>query len=88
MELLINIDVDDLERGIGFYETGLGMRLARTLFDLNLLRIHPKTRKVFLAEPVQSGPYARLWARPVRLPDEKEDAPGYAALLKRWDASS
>ncbi|MBY0458784.1 MAG: HNH endonuclease, partial [Gemmataceae bacterium] len=34
----------------------------RTLFDLNLLRVHPKTRKVFLAEAAQNGTYARLWA--------------------------
>jgi hypothetical protein len=25
MELLINIDVDDLPRGIGFYQAGLGL---------------------------------------------------------------
>jgi hypothetical protein len=60
---------------------------VRTLFDLNLLRVHPKTRKVFLAEAVQNGPYARLWARPVRLPDKKEDRPNPELLLKRWDAS-
>jgi hypothetical protein len=57
----------------------------RTLFDLNLLRVHPKTAKVVLAEPVMNGTYARLWARPVRLPQNKDDRPDRAALLKRWD---
>ncbi|MES2323835.1 MAG: VOC family protein [Pseudomonadota bacterium] len=33
MELVINIDVDDLEKGIAFYTDGLGLRLKRTLFD-------------------------------------------------------
>ncbi|HUR53639.1 MAG TPA: HNH endonuclease signature motif containing protein [Gemmataceae bacterium] len=57
----------------------------RTLFDLNLLRIHPKSRKVLLAEAVQDSSYARLWARPVRAPESKDHHPG-VALLKRWDA--
>jgi hypothetical protein len=56
----------------------------RTLFDLNLLRIHPKTRKVLLAAAVQDSSYARLWARPIRQPASKDDHPG-VALLKRWD---
>ncbi|WP_416048813.1 VOC family protein [Cupriavidus basilensis] len=33
MQLLINIDVDDLAHGIRFYQHGLGLRLARKLFD-------------------------------------------------------
>jgi hypothetical protein len=60
---------------------------VRTLFDLNLLRIHPKTRKVFLADAVRDGSYARLWARPIRLPEKKDDHPAYAGLLKRWDGA-
>jgi hypothetical protein len=59
----------------------------RTLFDLNLLRVHPKTRKVFLAEPVAGGAYARLWARPIRLPETPADRPTHAALQKRWDSA-
>ena len=58
----------------------------RTLFDLNLLRIYPRTRKILLAEAVQSGTYARLWARPLRAPVSKDDAPAFAALEKRWAA--
>lgn len=58
----------------------------RTLFDLNLLRVHPRTRKVVLAESVMTGTYARLWARPLRAPASKDAAPNFAALEKRWSA--
>jgi hypothetical protein len=58
----------------------------RTLFDLNLLRVHPKTRKVFLADAIQGGAYARLWARTLRPPAGKDAAPGCAALERRWAA--
>jgi catechol 2,3-dioxygenase-like lactoylglutathione lyase family enzyme len=33
MNLLVNIDVDDLEKGIEFYRRGLGLRLGRRLFN-------------------------------------------------------
>ncbi len=59
----------------------------RTLFDLNLLRVHPKTRKVFLAAAVQNGTYARLWARTLRPPESKDAAPDFAALTARWNAA-
>ena len=58
----------------------------RTLFDLNLLRVHPKTRKVFLADAIQTGAYARLWARTRRPPTSKDAAPNFTALEKRWAA--
>ena len=61
---------------------------VRTLFDLNLLRIHPQTRKVFLADGVRDTGYARLWARPIRLPEKKNDRPAPDALRKRWDGAS
>jgi hypothetical protein len=59
----------------------------RTLFELNLLRVHPKTRKVILAEPVMNGAYARLWARPLRAPQKPTDRPAHDALQKRWDSA-
>jgi tetratricopeptide (TPR) repeat protein len=59
----------------------------RTLFDLNLLRVHPQTRKVVLADAVQNGAYARLWARPIRTPESKDASPSFAALEKRWNAA-
>jgi len=30
---ILNLDVDDLERGIAFYEQGLGLRLGRRILD-------------------------------------------------------
>ncbi len=48
MELLINIDVDDLARGIGFYEAGLGLRLNRTLFDGTVAEMHGACAPVYL----------------------------------------
>ncbi len=60
---------------------------VKTLFDLNQLRIHPRTRKVILAEPLQKTSYARLRARTLRLPEKKEERPSLEALQKRWDAS-
>ncbi len=32
MQLIINIDVDDIGKGVAFYTDGLGLRLTRTLF--------------------------------------------------------
>jgi hypothetical protein len=60
---------------------------VRTLFELNLLRVHPLTRKVILAEAVMNGAYARLWARTLRSPEAKDDRPALAALRKRWAAA-
>jgi catechol 2,3-dioxygenase-like lactoylglutathione lyase family enzyme len=38
MDLLINIDVDDLEKGIAFYERALGLRVGRRFaFGVELL---------------------------------------------------
>ncbi len=38
MELLVNIDVDDLARGIAFYEKALGLRIGRRFaFGVELL---------------------------------------------------
>jgi hypothetical protein len=32
---------------------------VRTLFELNLLRIHPRTKKIFLAEPLKKSRYGK-----------------------------
>jgi tetratricopeptide (TPR) repeat protein len=61
---------------------------VRTLFDLGLLRIHPRTRKVFLAESLKKGSYARLMARQLRLPEKAEDRPKREALEERWVATA
>jgi hypothetical protein len=61
---------------------------VRTLFDLNLIRIHPQTRKVFVADSLKKGAYARLIARQLRLPEKEEDRPSAEALRRRWDATA
>jgi predicted enzyme related to lactoylglutathione lyase len=33
VQIIVNIDVDDLEKAIAFYSTGLGLRLGRRLFE-------------------------------------------------------
>lgn len=59
----------------------------RTLFELNLLRVHPKTRKVILADSVMNGTYARLWARTLRPPETPDARPAHDALDKRWNSA-
>jgi hypothetical protein len=60
---------------------------VRTLFDLNLIRIHPESRKVFIAESLKRGSYAKLMARQLRLPEASEDRPAVENLQKRWNAA-
>jgi hypothetical protein len=60
---------------------------VHTLFDLNLIRIHPRTRKIFVAESLKKGSYAKLIARQLRLPEKPEDRPSIEALRQRWEAS-
>jgi hypothetical protein len=72
----------------GEVTNGLLLRAdVRTLFDLNLIRIHPRTRKLFLAEALKKGSYAKLAARQLRLPEKEEDRPSVEALQERWDAA-
>ncbi len=59
----------------------------RTLFELNLLRIHPKTRKVFLTGDLRKGKYARLAARQLALPTKAEWRPSEESLARRWQAA-
>lgn len=33
MQYIVNIDVEEIEEAISFYESGLGLRLIRRLFD-------------------------------------------------------
>lgn len=58
-----------------------------TLFDLNLIRIHPNTRKIILADSLKKGSYAKLMARQLRLPEKPEDRPSAEVLEQRWQAT-
>lgn len=50
MRLLINIDVDDLDKGIRFDEDGLGFSLAKRLFDGTVAEMHGTSSKLYLLE--------------------------------------
>ena len=84
MNLLINIDVDDLEKGIGFYQNALGLRLGRRLFDGTVAEMSGASSNIYLltkpsgtsASPEVSlvRDYQRHWT-PVHLDFEVDDVP-------------
>ena len=79
---MINIDVDDLEKAIAFYSTGLGLRLGRRLFDDSVAEMTGASSTIqLLLKPPGSSPassipatreYARHWT-PVHLDVEVEN---------------
>src|SRR5262245_1149578 len=82
MNLVINIDVDDLEKGIAFYQSAFGLRLGRRLFGGTVAEMVGVSSNVYLlskpsgssASPQISLPrdYRRHWT-PVHLDFEVED---------------
>jgi predicted enzyme related to lactoylglutathione lyase len=80
--LLVNIDVDDLEKGIAFYQSAFGLRLGRRLFGGTVAELVGVSSNVYLlskpsgssASPQVSLPrdYRRHWT-PVHLDFEVED---------------
>jgi predicted enzyme related to lactoylglutathione lyase len=71
MNVLINIDVDDLEKGIAFYQSAFGLRLGRRLFSGTVAEMVGVSANVYLlskpsgssASPHVSLPrdYRRHW---------------------------
>jgi len=47
-KLLINIDVDDLERGVAFYTEALDLRRGRTLFDGTVMELTGASSAIYL----------------------------------------
>ena len=82
MQLLVNVDVDDLERAIEFYTAAIGLRLARRLFDGSVAELAGASSKIYLmAKPAGSSTslgassvrkYHRHWT-PVHLDFEVND---------------
>jgi predicted enzyme related to lactoylglutathione lyase len=82
VKLLVNIDVDDLEKGIAFYQNALGLRLGRRLFGRTVAEMIGTSSNIYLlskpsgssASPEVSLPrdYQRHWT-PVHLDFEVED---------------
>jgi predicted enzyme related to lactoylglutathione lyase len=75
-KLLINIDVEDLERGVAFYTEALDLRHGRTLFDGTVVELTGASTAIYLllkpagtpvAESIrQRRRYRRHWT-PVHL---------------------
>lgn len=82
MQLVINIDVDDLEKAIQFYTTALGLRLSRRLFEGSVAEMAGATSTIqLLLKPSGTTPapsaaikreYGRHWT-PVHLDFVVED---------------
>ncbi|HEY7657601.1 MAG TPA: VOC family protein [Burkholderiales bacterium] len=82
MQLLVNVDVDDLERAIEFYTTAIGLRVARRLFDRSVAEMAGASSKIYLMAKPTGSPtslgassvrdYRRHWT-PVHLDFEVAD---------------
>jgi predicted enzyme related to lactoylglutathione lyase len=82
VKFLVNIDVNDLEAGITFYQSALGLRLGRRLFGGTVAEMIGGSSNVYLltkpsgslASPHDSLPrdYRRHWT-PVHLDFEVDD---------------
>ena len=59
MKLLINIDVDDLEQGVTFYQNAFGLSLRQRLFDGTVAEMTGASSSVYLLSK-PSGSSARL----------------------------
>jgi predicted enzyme related to lactoylglutathione lyase len=76
MQLFANIDVDDLEKGIEFYQCALGLRVARRHFDNTVAEMVGASSTIFLLVKAPGTPagahvpvlrdYRRHWT-PVHL---------------------
>ena len=76
MELLINVDVDDLEMAIAFYQRGVGLRIRRQLFEGTVVEMLGASSPIYLmkkkagtsasAYTSQFRDYGRHWT-PVHL---------------------
>jgi lactoylglutathione lyase len=75
MQLLINLDVDDIERAIAFYTTAFALRVGRRLGDDFVELLGADSPLYLLAQPAGSKPfqaadtgrnYARHWS-PIHL---------------------
>lgn len=96
MQLVINIDVDDLEKAIQFYTAALGLRLARRLFDGSVAELTGATSTIqLLLKPAGTAPtpsaalkreYGRHWT-PVHLDFSVDDIVAAVARAVRAGAT-
>ena len=55
MEMLVNIDVDDLEKAVAFYRDALGLQAERRLFDGSVVEMAGASSKIHL---LAKAPYS------------------------------
>jgi predicted enzyme related to lactoylglutathione lyase len=82
VQLLVNIDVDDIDRAVAFYTTALGLRLERRLFGGSVAEMAGASSKIYLMAKPAGSPtslrassardYRRHWT-PVHLDFEVDD---------------
>jgi predicted enzyme related to lactoylglutathione lyase len=82
MELLVNIDVDDLDRAVEFYQSALGLHPGRRLFGGSVVEMLGASSTIFLlnkpsgsaasSAAVEVRTYERHWT-PVHLDFEVEE---------------
>ena len=85
MQVLINIDVEDLERAVEFYQAALNLKLSRKLFNGDVAELQGACARIYLLKNAESTRttsvnevrrYSRHWT-PVHLDfvvDEIEQA--------------
>jgi predicted restriction endonuclease len=60
----------------------------RTLFDLGLLAVDPRTLRVIVAQRLRRTPYGRFHGRPLRCPANESSRPNRDALQRHLDESA
>jgi hypothetical protein len=61
---------------------------VHALFDEHLVRIHPDTLEVILADRLRQTTYADLAGKKVQLPEDPSNRPSREALERRWNNAS
>jgi HNH endonuclease len=68
------------------YVNGILLRTdIHTLFDLNLIRIHPKTLKISVSDEIKEKGYKLLHGRRIHLPRQSTLHPNKELLKMRWE---
>lgn len=61
MQLVVNIDVDDLDKAVAFYSAGLGLNLRRRLFSGSVAEMAGASSTIqLLLKPAGSSPAATI----------------------------
>jgi predicted enzyme related to lactoylglutathione lyase len=96
VDLLVNVDVDDLDRAIDFYRAALGLTLKRRLFDDTVAEMAGASSPVFLlkkdagsvasSSATSARDYRRHWT-PVHLDVVVDDLEAWVARAEAAGAT-